>query len=204
MSNKKEFKKVEKEINNLIDNTVPEAMGDDDIKKYFGQDTKIITYDKLKNYNSIDHLLPKSEDYVFLLYLDDVNNGHWCLLNKYKSPSSHIIEFFDSYGGSPDSQLKWVSAEKRKSLGVEKPYLTNLMNECPYPVFYNEKKYQALSNNKIGSINSCGRHCTYRLMNLIKERRNLAEYNEHLEYLKKHMKISYDEIVSGLINKMTE
>jgi hypothetical protein len=91
---------------------IEEPMGDDDIRKYF-PNAKIITYSSLNDFNDINELLPKDKDYTFLLIEDSPNKGHWVCVSKY----GDVVEFFDSYGGQPDSQLKWNSKEKNNQLG---------------------------------------------------------------------------------------
>ena len=43
-------------------------LSDKDIQSYLGKSVKIVEYKDLKNYNSIDELLPNDKDYCSLLY----------------------------------------------------------------------------------------------------------------------------------------
>jgi hypothetical protein len=54
------------------------------------------------------------------------------------------------------------------------------MNKCKYKVVYNPIKYQEDEED----INTCGRHCVFRILNLMAKGRNL-----------------YDEIVAEYIDK---
>lgn len=168
------------------------SLGDDDIRMFLGN-PKIITYAELANANSIDEVL--SNDYVILLYEDSPNHGHWTAVNKI----NNTIQFFDPYGGKPDSQQKWVPMEMRKELGSDKPYLTRLFDKCPYPVEYNDVKYQKESP----MINNCGRHCC----NFIKAGKkglDLTGYYKWMKECSKKMKLDFDGVVCALILKPDE
>ena len=168
------------------------SLGDDDIRMFLGT-PKIITYAELANANSIDEVL--SNDYVILLYEDSPNHGHWTAVNKI----NNTIQFFDPYGGKPDSQQKWVPIEMRKELGEGKPYLTRLFDKCPYPVEYNDVKYQKESPQ----INDCGRHC----VNFIKAGKkglDLKGYYKWMKECSKKMKLDFDGVVCALILKPDE
>lgn len=190
----KQYTKVIKKVNKI-------SIGDDDIRRYFGPQAKIITYDNLKNYNSIDELLPNEKDYAFILYLNSQHSGHWILLTRYKTMSGHcVIEYWDPYGKQIDDPLHWHNKRKLEGMGVDEPYLTNLISDavnnknCTY--IENRTKYQ-----KYGDVKSCGRHCIFRLMNFLECNRNAQDYYKYMKQLKKQLKVSYDDIVSGFINK---
>lgn len=174
-----------------LEEIIEDPLGDDDIRHYLPS-AKIMKYSELSNYKSIDDLLPNHKDYVIILYEDSPNKGHWTCVCKYKP----YIEFFDSYGGSPDSQLGWTPCSIRKELNQSKTYLTDLFNKCKYKVIYNPIKYQEEADN----INSCGRHCVFRVLNLIKKDCDLAKYYKLMKALKEEYGLTYDEIVSEYID----
>ena len=88
---------------------------------------KIVKYADLVKYNSIDEILTNERDYAILLYVDNETStnitGHWVAIARNKD----LYMFFDSYGYEPDSELDFVSLQKRYKLGEYKPYLTNLL-----------------------------------------------------------------------------
>lgn len=165
-------------------------MGDDDIREVL-PDAKIITYPQLKKYKSITQLLKKPKDYVFILYLDSPNSGHWVGLLRYDDK----IEVFDSYGKKIDNPLKWTSLEEELSLGIDDKYLTNLLDNSSLPVFYNNVDYQSQSS----TIQTCGRHALNRILKMLKNNMNGNDYFKYMKKLKGGRKMTYDEIVSDEI-----
>jgi hypothetical protein len=167
-------------------------LGDDDIKKVL-PDAKILKYTDLAKFNNIDQMLPNKKDYAYLLYLDSPNTGHWVLCSKYND----IIEVFDPYGQKNiDDELLWISKPERRALKTNKPHLTRLLNDCDYKVIFNGYRYQILDND----IQTCGRHCTYRCLQMLKHDKNLMEYFLLMKELKKKTKKPYDVIVSEKID----
>jgi hypothetical protein len=142
-------------------------------------------------------------DFIVLLYLDSPNSGHWVGLSRYGNiddPQNCFIEFFDSYGGSPERVYNYTSKETKKNLGINEDKVTKLLNKCPYNVIYNPVKYQKPSNKVNGNVNTCGRHLLFRNHNLIQKGRTLTEYYDYMNMLKKKENMSYDEIVSKYVD----
>jgi hypothetical protein len=176
-----------------LEKIITDPLDDAEIRHYL-PDVKILKYSELTNYTDIAQILPQQIDYCIILYLDSHNTGHWVALLRY----GKTIEFFDSYGGKPDSQLKWVNCSERARLGVAIPFITRIFNKAVadgYNVIYNPKQYQ--KTNK--SIVTCGRHCVLRILKLIRERYTLRDYYRYLTKLKKEYRMPYDEIVSSII-----
>lgn len=172
-------------------------LDDSEIRSYLPDNAQIVKYVDLKNYNTIDDLLPDNNPYCVLLYPNENNNnGHWVALMKYDD----IIENFCSYGSKIDSQLKWHSKDKLKGLGIDRPYLSDMLNKCPYDVIYNHIKYQDEDKSK-PDLATCGRHAVYRLINCIGDELNLKEYFDKMKSIKNASGESYDAIVSRLINE---
>ena len=73
-------------------------LSDDDIKKFI---PNVIVYSELKDFSpkTLFSSLP-----IIILYETSPNNGHWTLLHE----TVEGIEFFDSYGGLPDEELKFI------------------------------------------------------------------------------------------------
>jgi hypothetical protein len=148
---------------------------------------------------TIDDLLPKDLDYIFLLYEEKPNYGHWVLLSKYND----TIEMFNSYGDNYiDEPLYWLPLERRKKLGTGIPYLTNLLkntNYCDYAIIFNEYDFQDETDNK---ISTCGRWCSLRLKTILNKRMPLITFINMMKDIKNKTKLRYDVIVSDLINKV--
>jgi hypothetical protein len=184
----------DKNYTKLIKKEVVEPLDDKEIKR-FVPNARIITYNELKNYSSLNSLIPEGGT-IFLLYQNSPNSGHWCVLKR----KNNTVYFFDSYGGEPDTQLNYISKEENQALGIVAPYLTQLFDKSDIPIFYNTYPYQ----NEKTEISTCGRHGIFFVLNNDEYNRDLKEYNKIMRYLKKTLKCSYDDIVTGFINEEIE
>jgi hypothetical protein len=190
----KQEKKIERQL-------IASPLGDDDIK-YYLPNAKIIKYSDLKNYKTIEELLPKNKSYAVILYENKPNCGHWVCIMRYKDKNDDIIEFFDSLAddGTPDSQLKWISKEQNKILGQGKNLLTNLLNNTNLTVIFNKLKFQSEGNKKDGdNINTCGKHCVLRIRHLLDCDHNLKDYIKYMNDIKKESKNTFDQIITHLV-----
>jgi hypothetical protein len=170
-----------------------QPMGDDDIKTYF-PDAKILKYSELAQFTDIEQLLPENKTFVFLLYETSLNVGHWVCVCRYDD----IISFFDPYGVYPDKQLKWVPKLLRVKLNQTRPLLTCLFDKTKLEVEYNDFKFQTERDD----INTCGRHCIFRIKTLINKNLSLDEYQRFMKQLKKQFKMSFDQLVADFISKV--
>jgi hypothetical protein len=179
---------------------IEQPMDDSTIRQYL-PNPKIITNKDLNKINDINDLFDKKNyvDYNIILFLDDINKGHWTSVLKYGDEGNGIIEFFDSYGKSPEEVYKYCPMHKRKRLGTEKNKLCDLLNKCNYDVIYNPIKYQG-ENNEVFDVNTCGRHICNRVLNLIGKGKTLPEYYDLMKEAKKYYNEPYDVIVSKIIN----
>jgi hypothetical protein len=159
------------------------ALSSDEINEALGGKTKIITYDKLKDYKSINELL-KPFGNVVILYLNDKNFGHWTCLFKNKEGN---IEFFDSYGLPMDQELRFIPDELREQLNQTKPILSNLLLKQKKKIIYNNHKLQKLSPK----VNTCGRHVITRLL---MKNMNIDDYNKFI----RSFDLTPDEFVTML------
>jgi hypothetical protein len=174
---------------NHIEEIEETAMGDDNIRTYFPK-ARICVYNKLNNIDSIHEFLPNNKSYFFMLIEDSPNRGHWVCMNKL----NNVIEFFDSYGGAPDTQLKWMGKENNKMLGQGHHRLSELLKDSGCKVVYNPIHYQQENED----IKTCGRHCCLRIKKML-EGKNLDDYNKFMENNKNSSGMDYDEIVSFFI-----
>jgi hypothetical protein len=174
------------------------ALGDDVIKKYLPY-SRILTYNELSKYKTIEELLKKDLDYVILLYQQKQNYGHWVLLSRY----NNIIEFFSSYGDYIDEPLNWTKLKMRIVLGEDKPYLSQLLsnaiNSKKFDVIYNSFDFQ---NKNDLSIATCGRWCVLRIHMILLFKLPLNKFIQMIKRMKKEKKVSYDILVSQIIDEI--
>lgn len=164
-------------------------MSDGNLKYYIGTNAKILSYIDLCKYDDISQLLRNINDFFVLLYNHTRDEGHWvCLIKR-----ENTIEYFDPLGYDVDYLLK----DTNKNLnGIKKNHLKNLLNKCVENVIENKVKFQEQEDD----IQTCGRHVCYRIFQANKGR-NLVEYYKILTNFKNISNLTYDEIVSMLINK---
>ena len=153
----KKFEETKKKLAEMITN--------DDFTKYFTDAReKTLKYSDLADIKNIDELLPEEKDYRIILTESKRNEGHWCCIMRYKdiTTGKKYIEWFDSYSGKPDSELKFIPEAINKMLGQNKNHLTRILKTVkePYEILYNATKYQTLKDG----INTCGRWCIMRLI----------------------------------------
>lgn len=158
-----------------------------DIIKYMNGQSTIILYPDLYKYKSIDEVLGPY-NIAFILLETRKNYGHWTCLFK---NSSDEVEFFNPYGGIPDSSLDFVPYPFKKESHQDFPYLTKLLFESPYEIFYNEFDFQ--KHNKY--IKTCGRHCVVRIW---LKHLDIYQYKQELDNLCKQMDLDYDGVVTIL------
>lgn len=163
------------------------ALSNDDINDILDPDTKIFSYPKFCEMSHIDEAFDSIGRCVFLFLTESPTSGHWlCMFKR----GGNTIEYFDSYGGKPDSQREWLSEEQLEMLGQEDCCLTNLLRASRYKVYYNTHQYQKDRKD----INSCGRWCVARL--ICKDMSNLQFYNLIKEQMKERGLKSADDWVA--------
>ncbi len=169
-----------------------EALTDSDIRDFL-PNVKIISHQDLKNYKSIDELLPHKKDLVIIIYESKPSYGHWVLLSKY----NNIIEYMDSYGNPIDEPLKWINKEYKNEID-SKPYLSQLLKQAQnkYEIIYNSKDFQKENPN----IATCGRHCVFRGHTIIRDNQDLSSYIKMMNEMKDVTGFNYDDIVSSIVN----
>jgi hypothetical protein len=201
----KQFKILNKYLHTLegsgmnkgeIQDTNYKALTDLDIKKYLGDDVKIISHQELKDYKSIDELMPHKKDIVVIIWESSPNYGHWTLLSKYvdEETKKPTIESYDSYGYPINEPLKWI---KNKSIDST-DYLTPLLKKAEkegYDIIYNSKNFQ----NKKEDVATCGRHCICRAISIMKYNQSLSNYIKMINSIKDLTGFDHDSAVSQLV-----
>ena len=135
-------------IDNVIKNSENYSLSDSDLLNLTDNKVKVITYQELENYDTINQVL-EPHDAVIILYQQTKNVGHWASIIKQKN----TIEIFDSLGVGLDHELEFSDYNKRRHGGTPIPHLTNLLNESNYEVQVNLRQIQ----NDGSHINTCGR-----------------------------------------------
>ena len=167
-----------------------ESMDDTDIHYYLPK-AKLIQYNNLKKYKTIEKLLPKHKSYFILLYpVQSEISGHWVCMTRYDK----TIEYFDSYGGLPDVAFEWGSSNFKNN----EKYLSKLLNKCKLPKVYNTISFQ--SKRDI-AISTCGAYAVFRILTLLEFNADLKQNNLMLKTLKESTDEPYDDIVVNFINK---
>lgn len=139
-----------------------------DIKYMLNDKIKVVVYDELQQYNTLDELLQPYMA-VVILYpnFHDKQCGHWCCC--FVNTSGHRVEFFDSYGSYIDEKIadfdKEVESQRGDTFHQPKkiePKLLELIYNSPYQnIVFNHVTYQC---QKIDT-NTCGLWVVWRLKN---------------------------------------
>lgn len=166
MSNKLRLRElaIEKKFNDTK-NKLASMITNDDFNTYFSDaPQKVLKYSELADIKDINELLPNCPDYRIILTESKRNEGHWCCIMRYINPITkrETIEWFDSYSGRPDSELKFIPKFIRKQLGQDENHLSRILKTVkpPLEILYNATQYQTLHDG----VNTCGRWCILRLI----------------------------------------
>lgn len=143
-------------IQQIVDAHKEISLSDQDVMRLVNHKAKVLIYNELKNYRTLDEALGPHKA-IFLLYETRKDYGHWVAVFQHNKTT---VEFFDPYGIFPDEELYWTNTHTRKMLGQDVPYLSRLLLKSKYPnLEYNNYKFQ-----KEGSdINTCGRWSALRI-----------------------------------------
>jgi len=142
-----------KPLDVIIENAEKVLLTANDILRLTNDEVKIVIYDDLEKYKTIDEVFG-NKNAIVLLYQNTQNSGHWVLLMK-QSPK--ILYWFDSYAFQLDQEIKWSSYLLNKGY-LKNPPLTYLIKNSPYKLLQNKVKYQELAN----AVNTCGKWCITR------------------------------------------
>ena len=92
-------------------NSIEYSLSNVDIERYVGRG-HIIKYSDLSNFDNIDDVF-NGNSFVIVLIESKPFCGHWCCMLRY----DNTIEIYDSYGGSIDNELKYISKQMKIELG---------------------------------------------------------------------------------------
>lgn len=169
MSLNKYKKKIEAGEKDLTD-----LISNYDFYKYFSNKLPIVSSSELPNY-TIEQLVDNEFNASVILIENPITN-HWVLINKI----GNTIEYFDSYA---------VPLEKSEIKFYKEAIVPK------YKLVSNKVQYQKLQPN----INTCGKHCSMRLLALLQWGFPLNKYKKFMKELSKAFKEDYDNIVSVFV-----
>ena len=165
------------------------SLDDDDVRHYL-PDARILKYNELVKYKTIESLLPKHKSYVILLFpVTSETSGHWVALTRF----NNTIEYSDSYGNRPDVPFTWRTCKFKNN----KRYLSELLKKTKLEVVFNSIDFQ---NKKDDRTSTCGAFAVFRVLTMIEGDLNIEGNNELLKQLKKESSESYDNVVVKYIN----
>lgn len=131
------------------------SLSNTDILNLLHGQTNVIKYADLANYNSVHDVLDPYGSAVILYPAETLDNGHWtCLLYSVNKKGQRVVEFFDPYGFSPDTEFRKTKIKLPR-------FLARLLMTSEMPLEYNNHRIQKVANN----IATCGRHCVNRIRN---------------------------------------
>lgn len=159
------------------------SISSDQIYKWFKRKIRIIAYKDICKYDNIEDLIGKYNR-VIILYEIRPSYGHWVCLYK----NEHTVYYFDSAGAKPEAYLKYTPPELAVYCKKYHTYLILLIYESSKNFEYNQYKLQSEEKG----INTCGRWCTARLMNL-----NISVNDFHKIFIS-NKKYTPDELVTML------
>jgi hypothetical protein len=132
------------------------TLSDDDIRQLLGGQIKITPYPDLAQVRHISELFDGRGRSIIFFPQDSLQSGHWTAMIK----NGREIEFFDPYGEPPDAQKDGLSKSKLEQLRMNRPLLSDLLENSGHRIIFNKVQLQELADD----VNTCGRHCVARLL----------------------------------------
>lgn len=152
-------------------------LSEQDIKKYLGANTRIFKYSEIMGCKSINELLGR-QGYCIILLETQPNFGHWICLKKNIRSGLTIISFFDSYGGFPDKQKRFIGEDFLARSHQQYNKLCELLHEIS---FHNntvvEFSHKAFQNMAATERSTCGHWCCV----FIDSNLTVKEFNEYID-----------------------
>lgn len=167
---------------------IMQPLSNEKIMSALGPDTKILKYSDLRQYNSINDILPKINSFVILLLEDEPAHGHWtCMIRTAESK----YYYFNSYGQKYDSDLSVIPMCIRSILGEDRREITRLLDgkDCDW----NHNKFQGERSQV------CGRFCILACSMIGMMGYSPTDFEKFLKKQKKQSDKSYDQLVAGFV-----
>jgi hypothetical protein len=155
-----------------------------DIRSIVGN-VKLVKFDTLIGYKTIEELLPKEKDCVVIFWeIESANVGHYtalCRLNQ-------TYVFFDAYGNSVEEDFSYIPKSLRRLLDIKYDYLKELLKGKH--VITNQVDFQQMRDG----VNTCGRFVSMFLY-IFKKGYSLADFQKIMKSnLKKYRYDNYDQM----------
>ena len=147
-------------------NNIEYSLSNVDIERYVGRG-HIIKYSDLSNFDNIDDVF-NGNSFVIVLIESKPSAGHWCCMLRY----DNTIELYDSYSGTLDNELSFISKQMKIELGENEHILTEFLKKSGHKVVVNKYKFQKESN----SVDTCGRHSLLRILMFMCGGMDLKQY----------------------------
>ena len=146
----------QKHINNLQYNLSYFGSNEDIMTALNCGPDNIIKYSELKNYNSLIELLPNRFDFKIILLETARNSGHWvCVIR-----IGNIIECFNSYGVTIDSEFRFIPDVVERMLGESTRFLKKLIKKNTiFQIVNNTYEFQSKSTD----VATCSRWVILRI-----------------------------------------
>ena len=150
-----------------------------------GLTKKVMIYDELRKYKTIDQVLRKPLDYVVLFVkVDSHSYGHYeCVVRV-----NDEIFFYDGYGIRVDKSLLFTKKGVRKIIGQTYPYLSIILNNSidkGFKVYFNTFQYQA------DDTQTCGYMCVSFIKYMLTAKdKSFDGYHSYIMSMKKKLKIN--------------
>ena len=168
--------------------TIMTPLSDGLVRQALGNDTRIIKYSELKNYETIDDLLPTINSFFIILLEEEMNSGHWTCM--FRTPTGYY--YFNSYGQKYDVDISVIPMCIRKILGEDKREITRLL----------DGKTCEWNNTKLQGDKSqvCGRWCILCISMCCMMGYSPDDFIKFIKDKSKELGKSCDEIVAKFVN----
>jgi hypothetical protein len=165
-----------------------EPLSDSKVRQALGEDVRILKYSELKNYETMNELLPSLNTFFICLLEEDFNRGHWTAMMRLKN----CFYYFNSYGERFDSDLSVIPMCIRKILGEDKREFSRLLDgqSCDW----NRVKLQGEKSMV------CGRWCILVITMCCFMGYSPAEFVAFVKEKAKILGKSCDEVVCQIVN----
>lgn len=152
-----------RDIMKMLDEHKAIPLSNFDIERLVEGKASIVLYRNIHKAGQIEELF-QGQNACVILYESSPRNGHWvCLTIRHRAANKKPeLEFFDPYGGFPDTQLQHIPKEFAKESFQDVPYLTTLLYDADdrFALSYNEFQFQELKSG----ISDCGRWVSVRIL----------------------------------------
>ena len=170
-------------------NTIEYSLSNVDIERYVGRG-HIKKYSDLSNFDNIDDVF-NDNSFVIVLIESKPSAGHWCCMLRY----DNTIELYDSYSGTLDNELNYISKQMKIELGENEHILTELLKKSGHKIVVNKYKFQSEKNN----VDTCGKWVLLRILIFVCANMQLKEFVNFVKTNAKKLNLRNDEFVCKCI-----